>query len=114
MVVFWVSESACRVGSWGLRSAGWRLKLEAGGSRLELEAGGCRLEARDWKLERGKQGFSSMAGFWMHQVSVPGYPKEEGLLDFLGRLRPADRSVQMSGFAPDTFSRSECVSPKRG
>ena len=27
---------------------------------------------------------------------IPGYPKEEGLLDSLGRLDPADGSVQMS------------------
>ena len=57
-----------------------------------------------------------MAGFWTHQVdfgrveqgpdaesSIPGYPKEEGLLDFLGRLRPADSSVQMSRLVSTLF-----------
>jgi hypothetical protein len=39
LVVFWVSEGACRVRSWGLGFAGWRLRLEAGGCRLRLETG---------------------------------------------------------------------------
>jgi hypothetical protein len=73
LVVFWVSEGACRVRSWGLGFAGWRLRLEAGGCRLRLETGSLK----------GK-GFSSMAGFWMHQVLVPGHPSGDRVVRFLG------------------------------
>jgi hypothetical protein len=49
---------------------------------------------------------SKLARLWpCHLLAflVPGYPKEEGLLDFLGRLSPADSSGQISGLAPTLF-----------
>ena len=43
-----------------------------------------------------------MAGFWTHQV-VPGYPKEEGLLDSLGRLGIDRSSGQISRLVSTLF-----------
>ena len=65
---------------------------------LELQNGGLRALEEAWDDFLLEAFFCQVWSF-----SVPGYPKEEGLLDFLGRLRPADSSVQMSRLVSTLF-----------
>ena len=68
---------------------------------------------REWSYSRAVRGcgsrgepFSRCTGSWLESgaiLEVPGYPKEEGLLDYLGRLGVAGSSVEISRLLPVRF-----------
>ena len=97
--------SGVEVAPGGVELSPWRSQ-EVRGSP-ELQKGGLRALEEAW-MTTFIQVEALLESFFL------AIRQETGLLDSLGRLDPADRSVQISVFALGTFSRSEWSPTRRG